>query len=154
MCSKSIAFPQYRPQKKTLRHTLNLWILLNRTTIFFCARTKEQLGWEWKERTKYHGKKGRRGQAINLVEYLLQLKEENCLLRYCERTGRLSCPSSTPATMGSYKWDAFLPGKWSIASTYGPLHLTLFCNSFWAVCIGIKHQFFPTWEKWFLNDVT
>lgn len=47
-------------------------------------------------------KKGR-GQAVNLVEYLLQVKEENCLLCYSERTGRLSCPSSTPATTGSYK---------------------------------------------------
>ena len=92
------ALPQYQPQEM-LSHTLNA---VEQNLPLGGHISGE--GWEWKERTKFHGRKERRKEEMarwsTSVKYLLN-EEEYCLLCYSERTGRLCCPNSTPANMGS-----------------------------------------------------
>lgn len=75
---------------------------------------------------------GRNGQVVNLSQVFAVAKWRKVLSDLLMwENWKAELPQFNSCNYGlSYKWDTFL------------------------LCLWIKHQSFPKWEKWFLSDVT
>lgn len=68
--------PQYQPQKKKriIKAYLESLNTVEPNYHFFCTYAKEQLGWEWKERTKYQARKERKRTGSQLSRVFAAVK--------------------------------------------------------------------------------
>lgn len=100
-------------------------------------------------------KEGRNGQVVNFSQVFTVAKWRRVLsaLLFWENW-KAELPNFNSCNYGLSWGDAFLPSKQSIVSTYGPLHLTLFCNNFeqWAYELSASQALvFPQLGKVIFN---
>lgn len=89
-------------------------------------------------------KEGKNGQVVNFSAVFVEWRKLLSAVAFWEDWEAELLKFGSCGYGLFHKQDAFLPGKWSVVSTYNPLHLTLFCNNFGLCAYELSTSLFPS----------